>query len=362
MANMKDVAEEAGVSVTTVSHVINDTRYVSPELTNRVENAIEKLDYRPDLIAKGLKQGNTNTIGLVISEISNPFYPRVVKGVEDYAREHNHSLMLFNTDEEPVEEKNVISFLQSQRVSGFILSSTIKDPGSLISMIEKESNYVLIDRKLDNISADQIYSNNHQGAYDAIKHLIEYDHDKIGAILGPTDIKSVNRRLKGYKSALRDHNISINEDYIIQSGLELEGAYISTRKLLNNGPEVTAIFSANNIITRGVFHYLKDHNIKCPKDIALIGFDDPDWAKLVHPTISSVAQKPYRMGYKAAEVLFQRINEKNRDKYKVVELATKLIKRESTTGIENRPIVNEQSNTSKEKKCIRWCKKLLEED
>jgi len=333
MATMKDVARLADVSVTTVSHVINETRYVSPELTERVNKAIEELDYHPDPIAQGLSKGKSQTIALVVSDIVNPFFPQVARGVEDCVRENEFSLILTNTDENPGQEEHNLSLLQSKRVDGLIISPTSSGQENLRPLLQEDFPVVCIDRKLPDLEVDQVYSNNEEGAYLATEHLIEGGHRNIGIILEFTDISSFSDRLKGYKKALMEHEINVNPEYIKKSGLEVEGAFASTESLLNEHPEVTAIFSTNDLMTEGVLRAFKKRGVKCPEEVALVGFDDPEWAASFNPSITSVSQQPYEMGYQAAALLFKRIRKEVGDvNSKRIELDVKLKIRESSAN------------------------------
>ena len=331
MATMKDVARLADVSVTTVSHVINGTRYVSPELTKRVNRAIEELNYHPDPIAQGLSKGKSQTIALIVSDIVNPFFPQVARGVEDCVREHKFSLILTNTDENAKQEQQNLSLLESKRVDGFIISPTGEGRENIKPFLEKGLPMVCIDRELEGVEVDQVFSDNREGGYKATQHLIDRGHEDIGIILELTEIESFAQRLEGYRDALRDNGIGINEDYIKKSGLEVEGAYASTETLLNEHPEVTAIFSTNDLMTEGVLRYFKKKKVKCPEEIALVGFDDPEWAASFNPSITSIAQQPYEMGYQAAQLLFEQIESGEEDRHpRKIELSTELRERESS--------------------------------
>lgn len=333
MATMKDVAKLADVSVTTVSHVINGTRYVSPELKERVNRAIEELDYHPDPLAQGLSKGESRTIALVVSDIVNPFFPQVARGVEDCVREHEFSLILNNTDENANQERQNISLLESKRVDGFVISPTGGGKENIQPLIEKNLPVVCIDRELPELNVDQVFSDNREGGYKATQHLIDRGHENIGIILESTEIASFKNRLEGYKDALKDNGIRLEEEYIKKSGLEVEGAYASTQTLLTDHPEVTAIFSTNDLMTEGVLRYFKEHEVKCPQDIALVGFDDPEWAASFNPSITSIAQQPYEMGYQAAQLLFEGIEGAGEArKARKIELETELRVRESSAN------------------------------
>jgi len=331
VATMKDVARLADVSATTVSHVINGTRYVSEELTERVNQAIEELNYRPDPIAQGLSKGQSQTIALVVSDIVNPFFPQVARGVEDCVRENEFSLILSNTDEDPSQEEQNLSLLQSKRVDGFIISPTSKGKANMQPLIDEGLPIVCIDRELPGVKVDQVYSKNRDGGYRATHHLIEQGYTNIGIILELSEVSTFAQRLEGYKQALRDHDIHVREEYIKKAGLEVEGAYAATESLLCDHPEVDAIFSTNDLMTEGALRCFKKRGIRCPDQVALVGFDDPEWAASFNPGITSVAQQPYEMGYQAVKLLFEQIENKHNPRVpQTVELETELRIRESS--------------------------------
>jgi len=333
MATMKEVAERSGVSVTTVSHVINHTRFVSEEVMKRVEKAIGELDYKPDQVARSLRKGKSETIGVIVSDIVNPFFPQVVRGIEDCSRENGYSTVLCNTDEDPSAEELYISLLRAKRVDGFIVAPSTAGAETLSPLIQQNVPLVLIDRRFDELDVDQVFSNNLEAAYKATNHLISLGHTAIGIIVEIIGIRSFDDRLAGWKVALEEAEIEIDETLIRQAGLEIEGAYEATKKLLTSKKGVSAIFSTNNLMTSGVLRYLKEKKIECPSQISLVGFDDPEWAASVNPSLTSVAQQPYEMGYKAAEFLLKRIEGDNSPQAQVC-LECELRVRESSTVLE----------------------------
>ena len=305
---IEDVAEEADVSITTVSAVINDTRYVSPELTERVKRAIEKLNYQPDQIGRGLRKGQSNTIGLVVSDITNPFFPRVARGVEDSARENHYNVILCNTDEDPVEEKHYISLLRSQRVDGLIIAPTGEGTDNIEPLMETSTPIVLIDRSIEDSDIPAITSDNHRGTYGAIEYLIDKGHSKIGFVGGLRGVQSTDARHRGYKDALGDNDIEIDNELVVMDNSKIKDSYRAMEKLMAGDTDITAIFAANNLIMIGVLQYLKDNSIPYPEEISLICFDDPEWGSAVEPGITAVSQAPYEIGYEAGSKLFGRIN------------------------------------------------------
>jgi len=308
MATMREVAAQAGVSVTTVSHVINKTRFVSEEVVSRVYEVITALDYQPDQRARSLRTGSTQTIGVLVSDIANPFFPKVVRGVEDCARENAYSVLLSNTDESAETEAFNLSLMIERRVDGLILAPSVGADQVLENLTRREMAIVLVDRGCD-LPMDQICSENRQGAYAAVKHLISLGHKRIGIIVEMVEIQSFQERILGWKEALGEANLTPRDGDLRQAGLEVEGAYTAAKKLLSGDDPVSAVFSTNNLMTLGVFRYLKDAGIRCPEEVSVIGFDDADWASAFNPSISSVAQQPYQMGYQAMELLLRRIKD-----------------------------------------------------
>jgi DNA-binding LacI/PurR family transcriptional regulator len=333
---IEDVAEKAEVSITTVSAVINDSRYVSPELTERVEQAIEELNYQPDQLGRGLRKGQSNTIGLLVSDITNPFFPRVARGVEDCVRENHYNLILCNTDEDPVEEKHYISLLRTQRVDGMIVAPTSEGASNLEPLSEESIPVVLIDRSIDGLDLPEITSDNYSGAYRAVEYLIEKGHKNIGFVSGIKGIQSTDKRLLGYKDALRDNSLEFRKDYVVMGNSKINDSYEGTEKLLSANDDVTAIFASNNMMLIGVLQYLKDSSISYPDEISVMCFDDTEWGNAVTPGITSVSQKPYEIGYEAGKAVFQLISDSSEEVAKDrLVLPTQLVERESVKNLNN---------------------------
>jgi len=328
LATMREVAAQAGVSVTTVSHVINETRFVSEELVQRVQQAIQNLGYQPDHRARSLRRGSSETLAVLVSDISNPFFPQVVRGIEDAAREKGYSVLLTNTDENPDAERRNLELMLERRVDGLIVAPTAEGNDTLIPLVEQGTPLVTVDRRMD-LDVDQIYSDNEEAAYRAVKHLIDLGHRRIGIIVELLGIRTFDERLAGCQRALREAGIEPSDRYVRQAGIEVEGATTATRSLLENSEPVSALFATNNLMTLGVLHYLKESRTKCPDTISLVGFDDPEWASAVNPAITSIAQQPYEMGYQAACMLISRIDKEDGPKQHIC-LPCELRTREST--------------------------------
>jgi len=308
MATMREVAERASVSLTTVSHVINGTRFVSEALEARVREAIDELDYQPDRRARSLRRGRSETIAVIVSDIGNMFFSDVVRGVEDRVLESGYDVLLCNTGEDPSVEERHVAMMTEHRVDGFVVAPTMDGDRTLEALARQGSPLVVVDRPVD-LPVDQVFSDNERGGYEAAKHLIELGHRRIGAINEISGIRSFDDRIRGWQSALNDAGIEIRAGDIRQAGLEIEGAAMAAKALLSDstGDRITAVFSSNNLMTLGLLRYLRTAELRYPEDVSLVGFDDPPWASSFHPGITSVAQRPFEMGSKAAEMLIERI-------------------------------------------------------
>ncbi|ACI18412.1 LacI family DNA-binding transcriptional regulator [Dictyoglomus thermophilum] len=327
---MKDVARLAGVSISTVSHVINKTRYVEPETREKVYQAIKTLGYRPNILASSLRKRVTNTIGLIISNITNLFYPEVVRGVEDLLAKYNYNLILCNSDEDVEKEKNYIEVLFSRRVDGLIItpSKSSETRENLDLFREKNIPVVLVDRKIEGLEEDVVLADNIEGTYEAISYLISLGHKRIGIITGPLDTTTGCERLEGYLKALEDKGIKKDDNLIYEGDFKKEGGYKGVEALLNINNPPTAIFTSNNLMALGALKKITELGLKIPQDLSLISFDDMDWFPYFSPPLTAVYQPAYELGETAVKLLFERLK-RGRKKRKEVRLPTKLIIRES---------------------------------
>ena len=332
MATIKDVAREVGVSTATVSHVINKTRFVSEELRQRVLDAIQALNYQPNAIARSLVKRKTHTIGIIITDILNPFYTAIVRGIEDVTYKSGYSVMLCNTDENPEKEILYIQILLEKRIDGLIISSASQDGvHPLVSQL-KGIPLVTIVRRIRGLACDAVLGDNRGGVYNGIDHLIELGHRKIGMIAGPAGLSSGAERLEGYKEALSKHRIPIDDRWIKRGDFKRESGYALTQEILQKGSPPTALFVANNQMAIGALQALHEMKIRIPKDISFISFDDMEWYSFLDPPLTTVEHSPYLMGKAAGEMLLQRIS-KNRKNPKKVIIPSHLIIRKSTTKV-----------------------------
>ncbi len=328
MATMREVAEKASVSITTVSHVLNGTRFVSDELAKRVRQAVVELDYQPDQRARGLRKGLSETIAVVVSDIGNPFFPGVVRGAEDCARERNYSLILCNTDEDPEREDVSVSLMLERRVDGFLIAPSSAAAATLRRLDGCGTPFVVIDRPFEDFEIDQVYSNNKEGARQAISFLINQGHKRIGIIVEMESIATFRDRVQGWREAHEAAGLPCDENLIWEAGLKSEGSQEATRHLMEQMSPATAVFATNNLMVLGVLKYLRETGRTCPEDLSVLGFDDPGWARSWNPALTVVAQDQYRMGYTAMSLLLKRIVTGN-SRHERVVLPCELMIRES---------------------------------
>jgi LacI family transcriptional regulator len=326
---IKDVAVKAGVSTATVSHVINGTRFVQEETRQKVLAAIEALHYHPSFIARGLATNSTQTIGLIISDITNPFFMAVARGVEDVINEHGYHTIFCNTDEDPAREDEYLRLLSARQIDGLIISPTGSQNDRLVRMAHTGVPIVLLDREAPGLELPLVGVDNEDGAYQATRYLIELGHRRIGLIMGPETISTLKARLKGYQRAFNEAGLALDEQLIARADPRFYGtqtqppdltllrgagsnaltptAYHALHGVLDLPEPPSAIFVANNQMTLGVLYALKERGLACPGEISLISFDDHDWAPLFSPPLTVVRQPVYRLGQLAARLLMQMI-------------------------------------------------------
>ncbi|HET9909806.1 MAG TPA: LacI family DNA-binding transcriptional regulator [Anaerolineales bacterium] len=325
MASIKDVAEAAGVSTATVSRVLANKSRVHAETRKRVSAAIERLNYRPNLIARGLRAQKTAKIGLVVSDIRNPFFTAISRAVEDAAYERGYSVLLCNTDENPEKEEMYINLLHDENVAGIIFSPTQKFGASRKSYMST-TPFVAIDRYIENKNMDMVLLDNVSAGYELTLHLIENGYSNFAGLFGNASTTAPERR-RGFQMALDDNKLTPVEIRVLEP--RIKQGYETTMSLLAADKKPDAIFTSNSLLTAGAFQAIRDSKLSVPGDVALVGFDETTWGALVDPPITIIAQPTEEIGLTATELLFQRISEPERSP-KTVILKGKLLARGSS--------------------------------
>jgi LacI family transcriptional regulator len=327
-ASIYDVARESGVSAFTVSAVINNKSHVSKKLRERVEAAIRKLNYRPNLLARSLAKQKTHTIGMIVPDIANPFFPMVVRGAEDAAQKNGYNLLLCNSDDNLEKEESALEVLLSKRVDGILLTKTVNDFRPSLRQMIKEVNIpiVLVMRTAPKVSQDAVITDDYQGAYEAVCHLARSGRRRIGLMGGPLKVSNGKARWQGFKDALEASGLTYDPELVIEGDYRIESGYRGGHLLLSHRPD--GIYVANYLMTVGLLKAAEEMGLRCPEDFGLVSFDDYPWLGIFRPRLTTVELPKYQLGYQAAELLLERIAG-NRGKGVVRKLMTELRVRES---------------------------------
>ena len=329
MPSPKDVAERAQVSQATVSRVLNNNPSVAEGLRVRVLQAVRDLGYQPNRAARRLRANTNDVLGLIISDIENPYFISVVRGVEDAAYAEQMSVVLCNTDEKPEKQRMYLQVMQAEQVAGLIIAPThMEDGAELAPLIQAGMHMVLLDRRASNCKVDAVTVDNVGGAYDAVKHLIDLGYRRIGLVGGVPHLTTGKERNEGYCKALSDAGIEPDEAYIKIGDFKTESGYRLTHQLLASAPPPRAIFAANNLMTLGALRAIHERGLRIPEDVALVGFDDMPWSGELCPPLTAVAQPTYDLGQEAVRLLVRRLHDPHTS-FNTVVLQTHLVIRES---------------------------------
>lgn len=311
-----------------MSHVLNNTRFVSGETREIVLDAIHELNYYPSSIARSLSTRKTNTIGMVVSHITNPFFGEMIRGVIDVITPHNYSLLLCTTEERPNQEEHYFHLLFGRAVDGFIAAAMTRRWAAMKILEAARAPIVCVDRAFEGMSGPFVGVDNEGGAYKAVSHLIEDGHSRIGIVAGPPGMSTMQERLRGYRRALGDHGLPCDERLVARGDLGVEEGRRCALDLLSSSFCPTAIFCNNNFLTLGTLLALRQSDRKCPDDVALAVFDDHPWAAVASPALTAVRQPDYEVGRTAATLMLRRLAGEPVAEERVV-LQTELIVRES---------------------------------
>lgn len=328
---IKDVAEHASVSTATVSHVINNTRYVENATREKVMNAIASLDYRPNFLARSLRNGQTKTIGLILPDASNLFFADIARKIENIGYRNGYSVILCNSDNDLAKQRNYINTLIAKQVDGTIFISA----GESKEDLEELNNYgvpiVVADRNVPISLADVVLLDNEKAGYDATKYLIELGHQRIACITGPFDVSPSFLRVEGYKKALSENQIQLTESYLVFSDYQFKGGQKAMAQLLEVNPRPTAVFVLNDMMAIGAISSVRRLGMTVPDDISIIGFDDIELATAMNPTLTTMAQPMEDIAELATNLLIKKMQGSGVGwQNKEYILSAKLMIREST--------------------------------
>lgn len=307
-ASIYDVARESGASVFTVSAVVNNKNHVGKGLRERVEAAIRKLNYRPNLVARSLAKQRTHTIGMIVPDIANPFFPMVVRGAEDAAQKHGYNLLLCNSDDCLDKEEIAVELLLSKRVDGILLTKAAEDFRPSLRQMIKEVNipFVLVMRTYPKLTRDAVITDDYKGAYEAVCHLTRVGRRRIGLISGPLKISNALARWRGFHDALKVKNLPYEPELVIEGDYRIESGFRAGHSLLSHRPD--GIYVANHLMTIGLLKAAEEMGLRCPEDFGLVSFDDYPWLGIFRPKLTTVELPKHQLGSEAAELLIRRIS------------------------------------------------------
>lgn len=327
MANMKDIARIAGVSLGTVSNVLNETAGVREPVRQRVLKAVQAAGYQPSQLARALRRDKTDMIGMIIPDITNPFFPAVVRGAEDVAFSNGYRLVLCNTDNDHSKELVHLNELRTYLPAGLIvIPSNFSDLTAQAEVYQKAgTGVVCIDRLPKNWSGDSVTADNEEGAYNATRYLLQMGHTRLAAITGPLHLTNAQERLGGFKRAVYEAKLHLAQEYVQETTFDKSGGFSKALVLLRLIPRPTAIFAGNDLIALGALLAIREAGLRCPEDVSLMGFDDLDFAEMTDPSLSSVSQSGYQLGTTAARILLDRLEgDQSPAKHLVLQTALKL--------------------------------------
>jgi DNA-binding LacI/PurR family transcriptional regulator len=330
---MKDVAKLAGVSLSTVSRVLNDSSLVREETARKVKKAVDKLDYQINDSARILRTNTSNLIGVIGAGMERPFLANLLKGIEAEAREKGYALIYGDSDGEFEKEQNYLNIMKQKKIDGIILITT-NYYNDLLTIVKNyqipvvfASGYIS-DPEISCVTVDNV-----AGAYDIVEFLCQAGHKDIAFIKGPDlDLLASQERLRGVKLALRLSDIKYDPNRFIEGDFTFESGYSAAEKIVNNFPDVTAIFGFNDEMAVGAIRYLREHNIRVPEDISVVGFDGIELGKYIYPSLTTIEQSGYQLGLKSIEMLDKIINKEKIEDNKVF-IPHKLVVRESTNKL-----------------------------
>jgi LacI family transcriptional regulator len=330
MATVRDVAKQAGVAPITVSRVVNNSGYVSEETRARVEAAIADMGYVPNVLARSLRSRRTDTLALILTDISNPFWTTVVRGVEDAASNAGFNVILCNTDESEAEQDKYLRVLLQKQVDGVLLVPARSALEPIQFVQSQDTPVVVLDRLIPDVQADTVHCDSEGGAHQLTRLLLSLGHRRIAVLSGPQGVSTAEDRVAGYQRALKEAGLDVDPALVYYGQFSLESGYTMTQRVLAATPRPSGLFAGNNFIAIGALRALRDAGLQVPEDLALVGFDDLPADLVVDPFLTVVAQPAYEMGRRATELLLARLSGEAPEAYQEIVLPTELIVRQSS--------------------------------
>ena len=333
MPTIRDVAKLAGVAPITASRVISNSGYASDEVRQRVSQAAEQLGYVPNYLARSLRSKRTRTLALVLTDITNPFWTTVARGVEDAASERGYNVIFCNTDESASKQESYLEALIQKQVDGILLVPVRSKKHPIEFLRQQKVQVVLLDRRLPNVEVDVVRGDSSGGAYQLVQLLLKLGHRRIAILSGPSGVSSAYDRVAGYQRALQEAGLKKEDQLIIYGEFSLESGYQMTCKLLKMMPRPTALFASNNFIAYGALKALHEAEVAVPEDMSVVGFDDLPAAMVVDPFLTVAVQPAYEMGQRATRLLMDCLDGRGTKGIQDIVLPVSIIERKSTLAL-----------------------------
>jgi len=312
---IKQIAEEANVSGATVSRVVNNNYPVSEEVRLKVLKAISELNYQPNGVARSLKSKKTHMIGIVVADITNPYFMQIAKGVESVVSSKGYNLLFCSTNENPSREHGLLRLLNEKRVDAIVLATCDKDGSHIKHLIEHGIPVIMVDRKISGLDIDTIVEDNFNASYNITNYLISKGHKKISIVNGLLNVSTGKERFEGFKKALGDNGILLIEKYVLKGDFKREDAYREAKNMIkkqkNDLP--TAIFAANNLMAEGTMIAICEQGLRMPEDISIVSFGDLSISQLIKPKLTVISQNAYAIGQRAGEIALERTSGKQKN-------------------------------------------------
>jgi len=345
---LRDVASRAGVSTATTSRVLSGKGFVSNELREQVLAAVKDLNYTPNGLARSMSLRKTHTLGLVVSDVTNPFFTTVARSVEDVCQDQGYSVLLCNTDGKPDKERAYLATLHEKRIDGLLLSSTGQATEQIRGILEAGIKVVLIDRIIPRVETPCVGVENFAGMVDGTRYLLSLGHRRIGVIVGGQGVPTASERLDGYLAAMAGNGVEIDPMLIVDGNFSEEGGRLAGLKLCSYSDPPTAIISCNNLMTSGLLFALRKSGKRVPNDISVLGFDDLPVFSLLDRPLTVIAQPAYELGRRAAEVLLEQFAGRSLEPQAgSIRLPTQLVLRDSCRPVSSLTL-SRQNNSAKE--------------
>ncbi len=332
MTTIRQVAKLAGVAPITVSRVINNAGYISAETRQKVEAAVSQLGYVPNTLSQSLRWKQTGMLALVLTDVTNPFWTTVARGVEDAASEAGYHVILCNTDEFPQKQEEYLTALLQKRVDGMLLVPARDDLEDIQRVQMLKVPLVVLDRRLSQPVADAVRCDSESGAYQLTRLLLERGHRLIALLTGPEHVATATDRVTGYRRALRAAGLDSDGESVFYGAFTIQSGQDMARQALALNPRPTAIFAGNNFIAIGMMQTLREAGIRVPEEISVVGFDDLPASLLLDPFLTVAAQPAYEMGREATNLLIKRLAGDGAQAPQEVVLPVEIVERKSVLG------------------------------